>query len=181
VIEPGARSLRDALRSVSVGRHAPALAVLGHVKDLENRWRHLRPRCAEAAVVEELPNGDLVGDEREDAHALAASGCRRVAVSSSRCFCSEPIGSPTCAEKPGCRLPMSLRTSSGEMAWSVTCRQPCGHRRSPAGAGAGASTSDRATHGLSSKFRVYYRLPANPKGALLLFPWVGGRVLTHRA
>jgi len=32
------------------------------------------------------------------------------------------IGSPTCAEKPGCRQARSLRTSSWEMAWRSTSR-----------------------------------------------------------
>jgi hypothetical protein len=45
-----------------------------------------RPKYAEAEVVEELPDGELVDDEREDAHALAAPGadewrCHRAAPS----------------------------------------------------------------------------------------------------
>ena len=56
---PGQRTTRG---SLPVGRHAPAIAVLGDAEDLPHRRGRLcRLGAAEAEVVEALTNCDLVG------------------------------------------------------------------------------------------------------------------------
>jgi hypothetical protein len=60
--------------SLPLCRHAPALAVFGDAEDLaEGRWL-LGFGRAETEVVQDAVEGEGVGEEGDDAHALAGTG-----------------------------------------------------------------------------------------------------------
>jgi len=61
------------LRSVPACRHSPTLARLGDAEDLASGRGPVLLRRAEAEVLEDSPDGELIGHEGEDAHALAAA------------------------------------------------------------------------------------------------------------
>jgi YhhN family len=59
--------------SLPLRRRAPTLAVLGDAQDLAQGRRLLRRGCAHSEMVQDAVDGEGVGDEREDAHALTAA------------------------------------------------------------------------------------------------------------
>ena len=60
--------------SLPLRRHAPTLGLLGDAQDLARGRGLARYGRAEAEVVEDAADGEGVGDEGDDAHALAAAG-----------------------------------------------------------------------------------------------------------
>src|SRR5947208_2556833 len=69
-----AQSRMAGFGSLPLRRHAPTLGLLGDAQDLARGRGLARYGRAEAEVVEDAADGEGVGHEGDDAHALAAAG-----------------------------------------------------------------------------------------------------------
>jgi hypothetical protein len=59
---------RQVVRSLPLGGHVPTLPLLGNAEDLPDGRRLVLRRRGEAGVVEDPPDGDLIGQEGDHLH-----------------------------------------------------------------------------------------------------------------